>query len=117
MDNGVIKGLKHNPAEPVWAVNVKRAIVSMLQTPLNVSEGLVDVDEKDILGICKTNYARIEESEDSIVIRKTKNLLSCEARTLSSKSIFSSTYDAPLSVSPRFLISSSGKLLRRNQRR
>ncbi|XP_018494601.2 apolipophorins [Galendromus occidentalis] len=97
MDNGEIKELKHNPAEPVWALNVKRAIVSMLQTPSTALESSVDSDEKDVLGICKTNYEPVEASGDEVVIRKTKNLLSCEARTLSTKSIFFTAYDAPQS--------------------
>lgn len=99
MDNGVIQGLKHNPAEPVWALNVKRAIVSMLQTPLDAREGSFETNEKDVLGICTTTYKPESVIENNVFIRKTKNLLSCKGRTQSTKSIFFTPYDAPLSVS------------------
>lgn len=99
MDNGIVTGIKYDPSEPAWAVNIKRAAVSMLQAPLDAREASAEVSERDILGECETSYTA-QPSEDSFAkVTKTKKLLSCQGRFQSDRAVFFTPYNAPTSVS------------------
>ncbi|OQR71154.1 hypothetical protein BIW11_11172 [Tropilaelaps mercedesae] len=97
MDNGVVLDVKHDPSEPVWALNIKRAAVSMLQAPLDVREASAEVIEQDILGDCETSYTA-QPTEDAFArVTKTKKLLSCQGRFKSDQAVFFTPYTAPTS--------------------
>jgi len=96
MDNGMLKDLHHDPRDPVWALNAKRAVISMLQAPLDASIGAVEITETDVLGECKTSYTPESSTEELAKITKTKKLLSCQGRFQAPGLIFSTPYNAQL---------------------
>ncbi|EPY76390.1 hypothetical protein CB1_001431008, partial [Camelus ferus] len=62
------------PAEPRWALNVKRAVLSLLQGHPGAQDPQT-VEEEDILGRCPTTY-----QQRGTRLRKTKDLVRCSLR-------------------------------------
>ncbi|XP_064334830.1 uncharacterized protein LOC105089063 [Camelus dromedarius] len=62
------------PAEPRWALNVKRAVLSLLQGHPGAQDPQT-VEEEDILGRCPTTY-----QQRGTRLRKTKDLARCSLR-------------------------------------
>ncbi|XP_050836234.1 uncharacterized protein LOC103817726 [Serinus canaria] len=62
-------------SEQTWALNIKRGILSVLQTVPEFSAGAV-VEEVDVLGICPTRYQR-----NGPVLVKTRDLNLCSHRS------------------------------------
>ncbi|XP_054127144.1 uncharacterized protein LOC128933963 [Melozone crissalis] len=61
--------------EQTWALNIKRGILSVLQTAPEFSAGAV-VEEVDVLGICPTRY-----QQKGPILVKTKDLNLCSHRS------------------------------------
>ncbi|XP_066186507.1 uncharacterized protein [Sylvia atricapilla] len=68
-------------SEQTWALNIKRGILSVLQTAQEFPAGAV-VEEVDVLGICPTRY---EQKGPNLV--KTKDLNLCSYRSSASTSV------------------------------
>ncbi|XP_077043164.1 uncharacterized protein LOC143695376 [Agelaius phoeniceus] len=62
-------------SEQTWALNIKRGILSVLQTAPEFSAGAV-VEEVDVLGICPTRY-----QQKGPILVKTKDLNLCSHRS------------------------------------
>ncbi|XP_053848337.1 uncharacterized protein LOC128815553 [Vidua macroura] len=62
-------------SEQTWALNIKRGILSVLQTAPEFSAGAV-VEEVDVLGICPTRYQR-----KGPILVKTRDLNLCSHRS------------------------------------
>lgn len=98
-DDGVVREVCPDPKESVWALNIKRGILSMLQNTMMRFDVDRRVDELDVNGICETRYKLHEAKKTSLVIRKTKNLASCSHSSKHLSIIQSQTYRSPLSQS------------------
>ena len=98
-DDGVIREVCPDPKENVWALNLKRGILSMLQNSMMRFDVDRRVDELDVNGICETRYKLHEAKKTSLVIRKIKNLARCTHSSKHLSIIQSQTYRSPLSQS------------------
>ncbi|XP_033023614.1 uncharacterized protein LOC117057008 [Lacerta agilis] len=83
-------------SEPVWALNIKRGILSALQTSL-VATTNGSVEEVDVLGKCPTRY-----QQKGPLLLKTKDLNLCSHRF----SGFTSLRSVALPNAPQLLLSS-----------
>ena len=98
-DDGIIREVCPDPKEDVWALNLKRGVLSMLQNSMKRFDVDRRVDELDVTGICETRYKLHEAKKTSLLIRKTKNLASCIHSSKHISVIQSQTYRSPLSQS------------------
>ncbi|ELW67642.1 hypothetical protein TREES_T100018447 [Tupaia chinensis] len=74
LHEGHVARLCPHPAEPRWALNVKRAVLSLVQSRPGVHSHET-LDEVDILGHCPTTYQRRGSQ-----LLKTKDLAQCSLR-------------------------------------
>ncbi|KAJ3594613.1 hypothetical protein NHX12_003920 [Muraenolepis orangiensis] len=74
---GKVTALCPQEGEQVWALNIKRALLSMLQTSHTASKQDIE-KETDIYGTCHSRY----EQRGSLLI-KTRNLKECQEHRLS----------------------------------
>jgi len=66
--------------EPLWALNYKRAILSVFQSSMtDISENEADVEEEDVNGKCYSNYQSVLNGPDTYNITRTRNASSCQA--------------------------------------
>jgi len=81
MNDGNVTHVCASVDEPEWALNYKKAVLSMLQiTPENIG-GVRTVNDRDILGECETTYDVVSKSYRlGTVISKSKNLRKCRHR-------------------------------------
>ena len=102
-DDGNVREVCPEPGEVVWALNIKRGILSMLQNTMKRFD--VDRrinDELDINGICDTRYRLHEAKRTSLIIRKIKDLASCIHGGKHLSVIQSTFYRSPLSQTRHF---------------
>lgn len=96
-DDGNVRELCPNKDEAIWALNIKRGILSMLQNTMK----RFDVDHKnqelDINGICETNYRLHEARKTSLIVTKIKDLAGCTNRGKHFSIVQSNGYN----ISPR----------------
>ncbi|KAH8265516.1 hypothetical protein KR038_009680, partial [Drosophila bunnanda] len=73
---GAISHVVFKEADPIWSMNFKRAIASVLQFQMK-SSGAFVVDELGIHGTCRTEYF-VSNKTSYISIRKTPELKTCK---------------------------------------
>ncbi|XP_076760898.1 apolipoprotein lipid transfer particle [Xylocopa sonorina] len=76
-DDGRVDELCPNKRDPVWALNLKRGVLSMLQNTMHRFDVDRRTNELDVNGVCETNYRLHEAKRTSLVLKKTKNLSDC----------------------------------------
>lgn len=76
-DDGLIQELCPDRREPVWSLNLKRGILSMLQNNMQRFDIDHRTEEVDIYGICDTEYRLYEAKRTSLIMKKIKNLADC----------------------------------------
>ncbi|XP_015173164.1 PREDICTED: uncharacterized protein LOC107064693 [Polistes dominula] len=77
-DDGRINEVCPDRRETVWALNLKRGVLSMLQNTMKRFDVDHRVDELDVNGICETNYRLYEARKTQLIIKRTKNLADCQ---------------------------------------
>ncbi|EFN78662.1 Apolipophorins [Harpegnathos saltator] len=77
-DDGVIHELCPDRREPVWALNLKRGVLSMLQNSMKRFDVDHKLEETDVYGICDTKYHLYEALRTSLIVKKSKNLADCQ---------------------------------------
>ncbi|KAI4492782.1 hypothetical protein M0804_002573 [Polistes exclamans] len=77
-DDGRINEVCPDRRETVWALNLKRGVLSMLQNNMKRFDVDHRVDELDVNGICETNYRLYEARKTQLIIKRTKNLADCQ---------------------------------------
>jgi len=91
--DGTIENICPASNEEVWALNIKRGIISTLQNTMGSLQGISETTETDVSGICPVKY-EVSSSFGTLKLKKTKNLLGCTDRT-SAQTVFQSVgYDA-----------------------
>ncbi|KAF7992093.1 hypothetical protein HCN44_001418 [Aphidius gifuensis] len=79
-EDGHVHELCPSKNEAIWALNIKRGILSMLQNTMK----RFDVDHKntelDVNGICDTTYRLHEARKTSLIVNKIKDLAGCTNR-------------------------------------
>lgn len=76
-DDGLIHELCPDRREPVWALNIKRGVLSMLQNSMRRFDVDHRGDEVDVHGACDTHYRLYEAKRTSLIVKKSKNLADC----------------------------------------
>lgn len=76
-DDGRIEELCPDKRDPVWALNLKRGVLSMLQNTMHRFDVDYRANELDVNGICETSYRFHEVRQTSLIVKKTKNLSNC----------------------------------------
>ena len=77
-DDGLIHELCPDQREPVWVLNIKRGILSMLQNSMQRFDVDHHGDEVDVHGICDTHYRLYEAKKTSLIVKKSKYLADCQ---------------------------------------
>ncbi|XP_031416008.1 uncharacterized protein LOC116218434 isoform X3 [Clupea harengus] len=77
LQEGKVTALCPQEGEQVWALNIKRAILSMLQTSHSVGTRVM-VEETDVYGTCMSRYER----RGSVLV-KARSLQQCHQRRMS----------------------------------
>lgn len=77
-DDGLIYELCPNRHEPVWTLNIKRGILSMLQNSMRRFDVDHRGDEVDVHGACDTHYRLYEAKKTSLIVKKSKYLADCQ---------------------------------------
>ncbi|KAI4503203.1 hypothetical protein M0802_001425 [Mischocyttarus mexicanus] len=77
-DDGRINEVCPDRRETVWALNLKRGVLSMLQNNMKRFDVDRRVNELDVNGICETNYRLYEARKTQLIIKRTKNLADCQ---------------------------------------
>ncbi|XP_076235875.1 apolipoprotein lipid transfer particle [Calliopsis andreniformis] len=98
-DDGKIEELCPVKQEPIWALNLKRGVLSMLQNTMLRFDVDRRVDELDVNGICQTTYRLHESKRTSLIVKKTKNLSDCTYGSKHFSIIQSNVYRSPRSGS------------------
>lgn len=76
-DDGLIQELCPDRREPVWVLNLKRGILSMLQNNMRRFDIDHRTEEVDVYGTCDTEYRLYEAKRTSLIVKKSKNLADC----------------------------------------
>ncbi|RWS19841.1 uncharacterized protein B4U80_14362, partial [Leptotrombidium deliense] len=78
-DNGIIENVCPTNTEQQWILNVKKAILSAIQTSTEFVPTFKIVNERDFTGDCETVYTSEESKPDSQIqtIKKEKQLSNC----------------------------------------
>jgi hypothetical protein len=79
-DDGHIVGVCPSLDDELWAINVKKSIISALQMTAKSTDSKSIVTETDILGKCETIYEPISKRYATLVIQKSKALNRCSDR-------------------------------------
>lgn len=100
-DDGKINELCPHEGEPVWALNLKRGVLSMLQNNMQRFDVDHRVEELDVNGICETSYRLHEAKHTSLVVKKSKDLSSCLYGSKHFSVLQSNVYRSPRSGPPK----------------
>ncbi|KZC12617.1 Vitellogenin, partial [Dufourea novaeangliae] len=101
-DDGRIDELCPSKHEPVWALNLKRGVLSMLQNNMRRFDVDHHAEELDVNGICETSYRLYEAKRTSLVVKKTKSLANCAYGSKHFSVIQSNVYRSPRSRLSRY---------------
>ncbi|XP_043519972.1 uncharacterized protein LOC122533896 [Frieseomelitta varia] len=96
-DDGRIEELCPDKRDPVWALNLKRGVLSMLQNTMHRFDVDYRANELDVNGICETSYRFHEVRQTSLIVKKTKNLSNCLHGAKHFSVIRSNAYKSPRS--------------------
>lgn len=77
-DDGLIHELCPDRHEPIWALNMKRGVLSLLQNSMRRFDVDHRGDEVDVHGVCDTEYHLYEAKRTSLIVKKAKNLAECQ---------------------------------------
>ncbi|XP_031778090.1 uncharacterized protein LOC100118388 isoform X3 [Nasonia vitripennis] len=81
--------------EPVWALNAKRGLLSLLQNSMLRFDVDRRVEELDVHGVCETRYRLREARRTSLIVRKSKDLASCRQAGRHLSLVRSQSYRSP----------------------
>lgn len=94
-DDGLIHELCPDRQEPVWVLNLKKGILSMLQNSMRRFDVDYQGEEVDVYGACETEYRLYEAKKTSLIVKKSKNLADCRSGPRYFSVIQSNAYKSP----------------------
>ena len=86
--DGTIENICPASNEEIWALNIKRGILSTFQNTMGSMQGVSETMETDVSGKCKVTY-EVTSSWGTLKLKKTKNLMGCTER-ISAQTVFQS---------------------------
>ncbi|KAK0089741.1 hypothetical protein PV326_004381 [Microctonus aethiopoides] len=105
-EDGHVHELCPNSNDAIWAVNIKRGILSMFQNTMKRFDVDHRAQELDVNGICDTRYRLHEARKTSLILFKTKDLYGCTNRGKHLSIIQSNVYASPPQRSQTSLLNS-----------
>ncbi|ELU04621.1 hypothetical protein CAPTEDRAFT_222921 [Capitella teleta] len=78
--DGQVESICGEQEEPVWAMNIKRGILSAFQNTMESLDEDKRVFETDVTGICPTEYENKGTLWNTRTVKKTKDLIGCIER-------------------------------------
>ncbi|XP_012534919.2 uncharacterized protein LOC105835859 [Monomorium pharaonis] len=94
-DDGLIHELCPDRHEPIWALNIKRGVLSMLQNSMRRFDVDHRGDEVDVHGSCDTHYRLYEARKTSLIVKKSKYLADCQNGPKYFSIVQSNPYQSP----------------------
>lgn len=98
--DGRVDNVCPSEGETPRALNVKKAILSMLQNSMKELEVNEDVNELDIAGRCPTIYETLPKGWSSMSVRRIKDLSRCNDRESAVTALQASSIEGSLRSSP-----------------
>lgn len=98
-DDGRIDELCPDKHDPVWALNLKRGALSMIQNTMQRFDIDHRTNELDVSGVCGTTYRLHEAKRTSLIVKKTKDTSNCAHGSKHFSVIRSNVYRSPRSDS------------------
>lgn len=92
--DGKIESICPSNDEEVWALNIKRGVISALQNTMTTLQGVTENTETDVLGTCPVKYVVVESNQGSLKLKKMKNLIGCKDRSSTQSILQSVAYQA-----------------------
>jgi hypothetical protein len=99
-DSGRVQSVCASHADPEWALDVKKAVVSALQMSARSLTAPSVVVERDISGECETYYSPLLSKYNSFTIQKTKSLDKCGERQSFLTALFPRQYYSDVTSLP-----------------
>ncbi|KAL8574007.1 hypothetical protein ACOMHN_029454 [Nucella lapillus] len=93
--------------ELMWALNIKRGVLSSFQTSMRQMEQEEQMQEADVTGRCPTHYRVTQQGWKSLTLTKAKDMLACTDRQDYRTSLHSVPYTASNSLQSLPLMKSS----------
>lgn len=78
--DGQIDAVCSDPDDEIWAINIKRGILSAFQNTMSTLQGASSGRETDVSGNCPVKYEQMGDGWRTRTVKKTKNLLACTDR-------------------------------------
>ncbi|CAG0891208.1 unnamed protein product [Cyprideis torosa] len=76
---GRVESLCPDTSEPIWVLNVKRGVLSLIQNGMKDLKENAILSETDVTGVCDASYI-VSEGWSSTTVTKKKDLLTCSQR-------------------------------------
>ncbi|XP_064121465.1 uncharacterized protein LOC135225850 [Macrobrachium nipponense] len=89
--DGMIENICSEVSEPMWVLNIKRGLLSTFQNTMTF-HGDETLQEKDVSGVCETDYKSVTEG-NVVHVERITNINSCSERPDFSTFITSSSYN------------------------
>ncbi|XP_052130120.1 apolipophorins-like, partial [Frankliniella occidentalis] len=105
--DGVVDELCPAAGDTVWALNIKRGVLSAFQNSMPDFRIDSTVYETDVTGTCETHYAHAGVRDDNLLMTKTKNLAACSHRMDHYLSVQSTHYASAATASALPLLRSN----------
>ena len=107
LSDGKVTDVCPEEAEPTWALNIKRAVLSSLQITMEDFQTPTTNTETDVEGECPVMYEPTGSTWSSYTVTKTKDLLACSQPTYSNTVFQAMNYKVPSKVQSLPLLKSN----------
>ncbi|KAL8597069.1 hypothetical protein ACOMHN_057558 [Nucella lapillus] len=105
--DGVVEELCPSGEEALWALNVKRGVLSAFQNSMSRLDSDETVTEVDVAGRCPSQYQVENKGWYSTTVKRSKDLLACTGRHDYQTAVTATPYHTPSSVQSLPLLKSS----------
>lgn len=105
--DGAVGEVCPGEGEGLWALNIKRGVLTSFQNSMRQRERDELVQEVDVIGQCPTQYKVTQKGWKTLTINKVKDILSCTNRHGYRTSLLSTPYRSPNSMQSLPLLKSS----------
>lgn len=91
--DGLISEVCADDKEAIWALNLKKGILSAFQNTMTRFDVDFNATETDVSGTCDVHYALIGTEKTSLLMQKTKEIGSCKNRYKTESILQTTPYD------------------------
>eukprot|EP00916_Digyalum_oweni_P025904 GHVL01042641.1.p1 GENE.GHVL01042641.1~~GHVL01042641.1.p1 ORF type:complete len:511 (+),score=24.16 GHVL01042641.1:148-1680(+) len=105
--DGAVGELCPGDDEDIWALNIKRGVLTSFQNSMRQLDREEHTTEADVTGNCPTHYKTTQQGWKTLKVSKVKDMLSCTDRHGYRTSLLSASYHSPDSLQSLPLMKSS----------